>query len=402
MSEPIVIVGGGHAAAQLCVALAEKQAGCRIHLVCEEPVHPYHRPPLSKAYLTESGSSLQLHREAAWYSERGITVYLGDSAREIDREARKIRLASGVELSYSKLVLATGTRPRTLPALHGQLANVATLRSVADAEFIRSRLHERVGDLVVIGGGFIGLEVAGTARRLGWKVQVLEAAPRLLPRSASPDLSSHVLHHHREMGTKVEVGTAVDEFVSDGDRLLSLNAGGARRTVDQILVGIGAQPETGIAQAAGLATDNGVLVDRAMVTSDPDILAIGDCAAFSYRGQSIRLESVHNASEQAKVAADTLMGRAAAYEPTPFFWSDQGGLRLQMTGLWRAGLSTVRRQAPAQGSFSLFHYAGPELVSAESVNAPQDHLWCRKLLEQHASPSPHRVADPQVPLSSLF
>ena len=402
MTDAIVIVGGGHAAAQLCGALADAGQGKRVHVVCEEPVLPYQRPPLSKSYLKNPQESLQLHRDAAWYAERGITLYLGDPAKAIDRARHTVVLASGHELPYARLVLATGTRARTLPALDRPLANVLTLRNLADADAMRERLQRPGGgELVVLGGGFIGLEVAASARQLGWRVQVLEAAPRLLSRSASPELSGHILQHHLHLGTQVELGAAVGELESDGSRLLGLHVGGQRRAIEQLLLGIGAVPETSLAHAAGLDVGNGILVDAGMVTSDPCILAIGDCTSFEYHGHRLRLESVQNANDQGKVAAATLLGQPAAYRPTPFFWSDQGGMRLQMVGLWRQGLAAVRRQGTAAASLSWFHYDGPALVAVESVNAPVDHMMARKLLEKDVSPTPQQAADSAFALRSL-
>lgn len=403
MSDSIVIVGGGHAAAQLCAALAEGGQGARVHLVSEEDVLPYQRPPLSKSFQKNPQEAPQLHRDAAWYASHGITLHLGDAARSIDRAARKLLLASGKELPYAKLVLATGTRARTLPALPLPLDNVMTLRSVADAEAMRARLQrEERGALVVLGGGFIGLEVAATARLLGWQVRVLEAAPRLLARAASPELSAQVLQHHLDLGTQVELGVAVGHCEVDGKRLRALQVNGAQQAVDQLLLGIGAVPETSLAHAAGLEVGNGIVVDAGMVSSDPDILAAGDCTCFDYFGQPLRLESVQNANDQAKVAAATLLGQPAAYKPVPWFWSEQGGLRLQMVGLWRAGLEPVRRAGANAASFSLFHYDGPRLVAVESANAPVDHMWARKLLEKGVSPEPRQVADPQVALKALL
>lgn len=402
MSDAIVIVGGGHAAAQLCAALAEAGHGGRVHLVCEEGVLPYQRPPLSKGYLKQATEAAQSFRDAAWYAAQGMQVHLGDAVVAVDRAAKRVRLSSGAELAYGKLVLATGTRARTLPSLHASLQNVRTLRNLADADAMRAcLLREGGGALTVVGGGFIGLEVAATARQLGWEVHVLEAAPRLLARAASPELSAHVVQFHRELGTQVHLYTSVGEAEHDGARLRSLHVNGARQEVDQLLLGIGAMPETALAHAAGLQVDNGIHVDAHMVTSDPDILAAGDCTSFEYEGRRIRLESVQNASDQAKVAAATLLGRAQAYRPTPYFWSEQGGLRLQMVGLWRAGLDCVPRPGASGTSFSLFHYEGDRLVAVESVNAPMDHMWSRKLLEKGASPARGQVADPQVALKSL-
>ncbi|NML47126.1 FAD-dependent oxidoreductase [Ramlibacter sp. G-1-2-2] len=402
MSNSIVIIGGGHAAAQLCAALAEAGQGARVHVVCEEPAHPYQRPPLSKSYLKNAGEALQLHRDDAWYAGKGITVHLDDAAVAIDRTARKVRLASGQELAYGQLVLATGSRARVLPALAQPLANVLSLRSAADAEAIRSRLQEKTGQLVVLGGGFIGLEVAATARHLGWEVRVLEAMPRLLSRSASPELSAQILEHHRSQGTQVELEAKVSDFRAESGRLAALRVNSEEVAVDQLLLGIGAMPETRLAQEAGLAVENGIVVDAALRTSDPDILAIGDCSSFPYRGQHVRLESVQNANDQGKAAAATLQGQPANYAPVPWFWSDQGGLRLQMVGLWRPGLQAVRRPGATPASFSLFHYDGADLVAVESANAPMDHMMARKILEAGKSPAAAQVADPAIQLKTLL
>ena len=404
MSEPIVIVGGGHAAAQLCASLAEAGAGPRLQVVCEEPSHPYQRPPLSKSYLKNAQEGLQLHRDVPWYATHGIQVHLGDPARTIDRATRTLTLASGKQVAYGQLVLATGTRARLLPQFAQPLANVITLRSAADAAQLRQCLVAQggSGELTVLGGGFIGLEVAATARHLGWQVRLLEVAPRLLGRATSPELSAQVLAHHQGLGTQVLLGAQVgDARIADG-RVLSLQVNGQDTPVQQLLLGIGAVPEVALAQQAGLAVDNGILVDAAMRSSDPVILAAGDCTSFEYGGRRLRLESVNNASEQAKVAAATLLGQPAAYRPTPTFWSDQGGLRLQMVGLWRAGLQAVRRDGAAAGSFSLFHYDGAQLVAVESANAPMDHMWARKLLEQGVSPTPAQAADASCALKSLL
>jgi len=402
--ERIVIVGGGHAAAALCAALAAEGQGARIDLVCAEHELPYQRPPLSKSFIKDPQERAQQFRDSAWYAAQGITVHLGDAAQAIERAQRRLTLASGRSLPYGQLVLATGAGARSLPSLPQPLENVATLRSAPDALRLRAWLHGAPppGGLLVLGGGFIGLEVAGTARQLGWPVRVLEAAPRLLARATSPELSEHILQHHRSQGTEVSLGAQVGEARVDGERLHSLHVDGAELPVQRLLLSIGAVPELALAEAAGLELGNGVRVDGAMRSSDPAILAIGDCSCFDHRGQALRLESVQNATDQAKVAAATLLGRPADYRPTPFFWSDQGGLRLQMVGLWRPGLHSVRRAGPTPAGFSLFHYAGDELVAVESANAPLDHMGARKLLEAGRSPAPEQVADPRTALKSLL
>jgi len=401
-SDPIVIVGGGHAAAALCAALVDAGQGHRVQLVCAEEVLPYQRPPLSKAFLKTAAEPLQLHKDASWFAAQGIGVYYGDQVVEIKRGSKEVTLSSGRRLVYGHLVLATGTRARQHPELSVSLDNVFTLRTAADAQLFRQHLHTATErELVVMGGGFIGLEVAATARQLNWSVHVLESAPRLLARAVSPELSDFILQHHHAMGTVVDLGVSIGSFNVQGRALADVQVSGVPRSTHSLLLSIGATPEVELAVQAGLHTDNGVCVDGQMRTSDPDILAIGDCTSFDYRGARIRLESVQNANDQAKVAAATLAGSAIGYQPTPWFWSEQSGLRLQMVGLWRPDLRVVPRAGATPTSFSLFHYAGSELVAVESANAPVDHMWARKLIEAGRSPSSDLVADRDVPLKSL-
>jgi 3-phenylpropionate/trans-cinnamate dioxygenase ferredoxin reductase subunit len=406
-SDPIVIVGGGHAGVQLCNALAAAGRGARVSLVCDEAELPYQRPPLSKTFLKNAEEAVQAHRAENWYAESGITVFRGDAAVAIDRDRRVLRLASGRELPYAHLVLATGARARTLPGLPAGLANVATLRSAADAAALRTRLTA-APSLTVLGGGFIGLEIAATARGLGKPVTVLEGLPRLLARALSAEMAEHVLRSHRAAGIDVRVGAQVGGFEVDGERLAALQVDGVRTPVDLLVLGIGAAPDTALAEAAGLAVDNGIVVDANLRTSDPAILAIGDCASFIQHGSGrrLRLESVQNATDQARTAAATLLGRDEPYKALPWFWSDQGTLRLQMAGLMPAEGVRHKRPGANEASFSLLHYvhdaAGDRLVCIESVNAPMDHMMGRKLLEAGRHPAPATACDPATPLKSLL
>jgi 3-phenylpropionate/trans-cinnamate dioxygenase ferredoxin reductase subunit len=398
----IVIVGGGHAGAQLCAALAGAGLGARVHLVCEEPELPYQRPPLSKAFLKHADEALLPQRAEAWYAQAGITLHRGDPALAIDRARRQVQLRSGRQLPYAWLVLATGARARTLPALAGaEAGNVFALRSAADALRLRDAIatHAR---LTVIGGGFIGLEIAATARGLGKSVSVLESAPRLLMRSLSPTVSAHVLKTHREAGTQVELGVAVGGFELAGGRVQALRVDGVRREVDLLVLGVGAVPAQDLAAAAGLDCDNGIVVDEAFRSSDPRILAIGDCASFPEptRGRRLRLESVQNAADQARAALHTLAGQPMPYRALPWFWSDQGGLRLQMAGLLPPEASCHLRPGATPASFSVLHYEGAQLACVESVNAPLDHLAARKLIESGSRIEPALACDPALPLKS--
>ena len=419
----IVIVGAGHAAAQLCSSLVEAGLGPRVHLVCAEAELPYQRPPLSKAFLKNPVEGLQAIRSEAWFAQAGITVHRADPAVAIDRAAQRLRLQSGTELAYGQLVLATGARARRLPLLPAGMVNVAVLRNATDAAALRTQL-DGAGSLTVLGGGFIGLEVASTARARGLTVRVIEAAPRLLARSVSTELSAHILATHRAAGIAIELGAQVDGAEFNTDRLLSLQLSGERCTVDLLLLGVGAEPDTALAEAAGLQLGNGIVVDAAMRSSDPAILAIGEGAncpgaeAWAPTGTRLRLESVQNANDQARTAAATLQGLPAAYAALPWFWSEQGSMRLQMAGLMPApNAPEVRRYrrpgaAPAQAAsaaasaapagFSILHYRGERLVCVESVNASMDHVMSRKLLEAGRHPAPALACDPAVALKSLL
>jgi 3-phenylpropionate/trans-cinnamate dioxygenase ferredoxin reductase component len=400
MAGDIVIIGGGHAGVQLCAALVAAGQGARLHLVCEEPVLPYQRPPLSKSFQKNRDEALQLHRGRAWFDENGITLHESDPAVDIGLSASQVVLASGQLLPYSWLVLATGTRARGLASLPTGLTNVHVLRTAADAQQLRAS-WDSMAHLTVLGGGFIGLEVAATACALGKTVCVVETASRLMQRSVSVELSAHALACHRASGIEIRLDAQVGQnFGIHNERLVSLELDGRSAAVDHLLLGIGAVPEDSLARRAGLHCDNGVVVDQAMRTSAPHVLAIGDCASFpeAASGRRWRLESVQNANDQAKVAAATILGQEPAYAAVPWFWSEQGALRLQMVGLNPAAGEPHRRPGPTAASFSLLHYVNQRLVCVESVNAPADHMAARKLLEQGCSPAPAQACDPTLPL----
>jgi 3-phenylpropionate/trans-cinnamate dioxygenase ferredoxin reductase subunit len=397
-----VIVGGGHAAAQFCASMTELEPGAGLTLISDEGHLPYQRPPLSKSFLKEESAGSALLRAASFYAERNVNVRLAQKVVALNREAKLLTLESGEELAYGQLVLATGTRPRMAPLFAGNYANVHTLRTVDDAQRLRAGLHA-AQKVLVIGGGFIGLEIAATAAQLGKQVTVLEAAPRLLGRSASPLISAYVLERQRASGVDVRLGDMPERpDIVDG-LMRGVHAGGVFIGADIVIVGIGAVPNQELAQAAGLPCDNGIIVDACMRTSDPAIFAIGDCTSFpsATLHRHIRLESVQNAVDQARCAALAVAGRPEPYTALPWFWSDQGAMRIQIAGLWAPEHRQVLRGDPDSGRFSVLHYAGDQLSSVESINSPADHIAARKLIASARRVPPERAADASVPLKSF-
>lgn len=383
----LVIVGGGHAGAQLCASLAEGGFNGRVVLVSDEPHLPYHRPPLSKIFIKDNAAGLAELRSAAFYEQAGVELLLGTQVKAIDRAARALRLeapsATPDLLHYDHLVLATGARARSLPGCPAGASGIHQLRSIADAGALRAALPS-AAHVLILGGGFIGLEMAATLRGLGKQVTVLEAAPRLLARAGSPEVSRHLLETHRASGIEIRLGQGVDEVLIEAGRFTGVRLGSELLTADLLIVSVGSVPQTELAEAAGLVCNNGVVVDEQLRTSDPHVSAIGDCTSFPYAPwqRQLRLESVQNANEQAKTLAARLCGAAQAYACVPWFWSDQGETRLQITGLWQPGMRLEIKPGPKPGSFSALHFDGTVLKAAESINAPADHLALRRELQK--------------------
>ena len=319
----------------------------------------------------------------------------------IHRDAREIELAGGERIGYDVLVLATGARAKRLPGLDG-MSNVLLLRAAADASALREAISG-IERITVVGGGFIGLEFAASARALGRTVRVIEMAPRLLARAVSPTLSDYVLALHREAGIDIALEARIDEIRSEGGRVTELVVDGRPEPVELLVIGIGAEPNVELAREAGLACDNGIVVDERMRTEDPAILAIGDCTSFPRNGARMRLESVQNANDQARTAAATAMGRDEPYGATPWFWTEQGSMRLQIAGLVPPDSVGVRRPGKSPEHFSVLHFADDgRLLAMESVNSPGDHMMARKLVAAGARPDPARITDPAVPLKEFL
>jgi 3-phenylpropionate/trans-cinnamate dioxygenase ferredoxin reductase subunit len=399
----IVIVGGGHGGSQVAASLRSEGYDGRLTLIAAETDIPYQRPPLSKAFLKDPAHELLPLRPESFYVKHSIDLRLGAAATGIDIPAQRLTLASGEAVAFHRLVLATGATPRLPPVGGLDLDGVFTLRSAADARALRQRLHP-ASDVVVVGGGFIGLEIAATARLLGKTVTVLEAADRLMGRVVAPAISGHFLALHRGWGTDVRLCEPVGRVVGEGGRVVAVEtAAGRRIAADIAVVGVGVTPNVALAAGAGLAVDNGVVVNDFTETSRPEILAVGDCAAFVHweTGRLTRLESVQNAVDQGKTAAATLAGARRPYRDVPWFWSDQGDAKLQMVGLSADATASVIRGNPANGHFSVFHYAGDRLVAIDSVNRPADHMVGRRLIAAGAPLPPGVAADESADLKAL-
>lgn len=397
-----VVVGGGHAGLQVAETLRTEGYEGTVTVVVDDPHPPYQRPPLSKDYLGGKDAAPLPLRGPRFAEEQRIDLRTGVTVTGIDRQRHTVRLDTGEELPYSHLVLATGAANRRLTCPGAELDGVHGLRTLADAQRLGAALAS-ARRVVVIGAGFIGLEFAAGARARGLEVTVLEFAPRPMGRAVSPVTGDWFAQAHFESGIDLRLGEGI-ERCEGGDRVEAVvSTTGGRYPADLVVVGIGVVPNTVLAERAGLEVDNGVVVDASLRTSDPDVFAIGDCASFPsvHAGIQSRLESVQNATDQARHAAHAILGRSADYADLPWFWSQQGPWKLQIAGLYRAGDDTVVRGDLAAGKFSVFCFRDGRLVAVESVNRPADHMTARKLISGQVSLTPEQVAEPSVDLKSL-
>ena len=381
----IVVVGGGHAGGQAAASLRQAGYNGRVVLFAEEPHLPYQRPPLSKDYLAGAvGLERVRLRTAAFYHSNNIELRTGERVVGLDVDAKTVMGEAGDTLRYHKLLLATGARARRLDVPGADLPGVHHLRTIADADALRADCSAG-SRLVVVGGGYIGLEVAAVAATQGVEVTVLEVEERILKRVASPALSAFYQALHTRKGVRIRTRAQATAFLGEQRLRAVACADGARLPADIALVGVGAAPEIELAEAAGLACDDGVLVDEYARASAPDVYAAGDCANHpnALLGRRLRLESVPNAMEQARVAAANLHaadGAARAYRTMPWFWSDQYDHKLQMVGFAAEGDRSVTRGDPAAGRFATFHLRGDELVGADAVNSPREFMAARQLV----------------------
>lgn len=400
----IVIVGTGHAGVQVAASLRQDGFEGELFLIGEETDLPYHKPPLSKTFLKDDVPELQLLRPEDFYTRNRVELLSGRCVSAIDPCGKRLAFADGAALAYDRLILATGARPR-LPAVPGtDLDGVLALRNRADGLALRAALPA-TGDVVVVGGGFIGMELASTFAALGRSVTVLEAAPRILGRAVSPLISNYLAERAVASGIRILTGTGLAAIAGEAGRVIRVTTGDGQSLPAQLVViGIGVEPNVELAAAAGLACSNGIAVDAAFRTSAPDIYAVGDVASYEHwlAGRVLRLESVQNATDQARSVAAHLLGRSAPFRAVPWFWSDQGDARLQMVGLAFDPDQDVVRGDPQSGAFSVFRYRGDRLLSIETVNRPSDHMLGRKLLAAGIALPIAMVRDAGADLRSLL
>lgn len=401
---PVLIVGAGHAGFQVAASLRQLGYKDRVAIINDEAHLPYQRPPLSKAYLKGTGGPETLmFRPQKFYDDQNIEL-ISDHAVSIDRAARKLKLASGAALDYGHLVLATGARNRLLDIPNASLPNVRYLRILDDSDDLRTRLKSSKR-VVVIGAGFIGLEFAATARIKGLEVDVLELANRVMARAVTAEISDYFQKRHAEAGVRIHLGVMATAIEADGEAITGVSLSDGRHIpADLVVVGVGVLPNVELAAEAGLPTASGIIVDDHLLTADPAISAIGDCALFESPrfGGSLRLESVQNATDQARCVAARLTGDDKSYDGQPWFWSDQGDDKLQIAGLTTGYDQVVLRGDPAQKAFSAFCYKAGKLVGIESVNRAGDHMFGRRFLGMDRQLAPVQAADPGFDLKAAL
>jgi len=398
MQPGVVIVGGGQAGLEAAAVLRTQGYEGTVTLLCEEAHAPYQRPPLSKEFLTGKQEIDRVFlRTLAYFEKQSIDLILGQGVTEINAGAKLVHLAGGGTVPYAQLILAVGARNRMLPAPGAD--NVLYLRSLDEAVTLKQRIAEARHGVAVIGGGFIGLEVAAAARMAGKTVTVIEAAPRLMARAVSPVLSNFFLDLHQSQGAEVLLNAVAVEVQPNAVMLEN----GRRVVADLVVAGIGVIPNVELARAAGLEVNDGIMVDEYMRTTDPAIFAIGDCADHPnvFAGGRARLESVQNAVDQARCVARVIMGHPEPYRDVPWFWTDQFEVRFQMAGLSGTHDQSVLRGSIEARKFSVFYFKQGRLLAVDSVNRPGDHVTARKMLAAGTRLTPEQAADETLDLKRL-
>ncbi|RJX65578.1 NAD(P)/FAD-dependent oxidoreductase [Tsuneonella suprasediminis] len=405
-SADIVIVGAGHGGAQAAIALRQQGFTGSIMMIGRDSEPPYERPPLSKEYLARDKPFERIYiRPPQFWEEREVTLRLGNVVTGVDPQTHTVRLMDGTEIGYGKLIWAAGGDPRRLSCAGADLNGIHAVRDRADVDRMMAELDDGAKRVVVIGGGYIGLEAAAVLTKLGCKVTLLEALPRVLARVAGEDLSQFYQQQHTARGVDLRTEAMVDKLEGENGwvRRVVL-ADGSSVECDMVVVGIGIVPAVGPLIAAGAAGANGVDVDEHCRTSLEDVYAIGDCAAHANAfadGAVIRLESVQNANDMATTAARDIMGEPVPYNALPWFWSNQHDLKLQTAGLSLGHDTTVLRGDPADGKFSVIYLKDGRVIALDCVNSTKDYVQGRKLVEARISPDPDVLANPEIPLKEL-
>jgi len=398
----VVVIGAGQAGSSLVAKLRNSGFDGAVTLIGAEPVPPYQRPPLSKAYLLGDMTLDRLFlRPESFYPEHGIDLRLNQRVTGIDPVARTV-FVNGEVLGYDHLVLTTGSEPRRLPAsIGGTLAGVYVVRDLADVDAMGPQVLAGKRALIV-GGGYIGLEAAAVASKRGLDVTLVEMGDRILQRVAAPETSDYFRALHHGHGVRIREGIGLDRLLGEGHVTAARLTDGTELSVDLVIVGVGITPATGLAELAGLEIENGIKTDAQGRTSDPAIWAAGDCASFPWRGGRIRLESVPNAIDQAECVAENIMGASKEYEAKPWFWSDQYDVKLQIAGLNAGYDCTFVRPGDKPGSQSVWYYKGLTLLAVDAMNDPRAYMIGKRLIEAGQSPAPDAVANPDVALKSLL
>ena len=399
----VVIVGAGQAGASLAAKLRSEGFDGDVTLIGAEKVPPYQRPPLSKAYLLGEMAEERLYlRPEEFYADHNITLRLNTRVVAVDSQNKTITLSDEEVISYDELALTVGAHPRILPAAAGgMLDGVYAMRDLSDADAMAPAF---VADkhVLIIGGGYIGLEAAAVAAKRGLKVTLIEMADRILQRVAAPETSDYFRELHRAHGVDIREGVGLDRLLGDDHVTGALLTDGTELEIDFAVVGVGITPATILAESAGIAVDNGITTDSHGRTSDPHIWAAGDCASCLFKGDRIRLESVGNAIDQAEAVACNIMGRDEEYTPKPWFWSDQYDCKLQIAGLNIGYTDVYIRKGDAPGVQSNWYYKGDELLAVDAMNDPRNYMIGKRLIEAGRSPAPAAITDPATDMKALL
>jgi len=403
----VVIVGAGHGGAQCAIALRQNGFEGTIAVIGREPEYPYERPPLSKEYFAREKTFDRLYiRPPTFWAEKGVEFRLSTEVTDVDPVAKQLTLSDGSTLGYGKLVWAAGGDPRRLSCPGADLAGIHAVRTREDCDRLMAEVDDGVRNIAVIGGGYIGLEAAAVLTKLGCKVTLLEALPRVLARVAGEELSAFYEKEHRDHGVDLRTGVTVEALEGDGATVSGVKLGdGEVIPAEAVIVGIGIVPAVGPLIKAGAAGANGVDIDEYCRTSLPDVYAIGDCAAFACDfagGMVMRVESVQNANDQATCVAKAICGDEKVYHAFPWFWSNQYDLRLQTAGISAGFDSTVIRGSPEDRSFSVVYLKDGKVIALDCVNMVKDYVQGRKLVEGGVQPDLDRLADASVPLKELL